>query len=55
MRVLSRTGVELLHGRVAELEKQVADLQENFAAMRMVLEAIRDAVTDEQKPEEKKE
>lgn len=45
MRILSRNGVELLHGRIAELEKQVAELQENFSAMRQVLEIIRDAVT----------
>lgn len=44
MRILSRTGVESLHGRVTDLEKQVAELQENFQAMRQVLEMIRDAV-----------
>lgn len=48
MRVLSRNGVEILHNRILNLEKAVAELQENFAAMRMLLEAIRDAITDEQ-------
>ena len=45
MRVISRAGVEILHGRIAELEKQVAELQENFQAMRSALEMIHAAVT----------
>lgn len=49
MRVLSRNGVEILHNRISDLEKAVAELQENFQAMRMLLEAIRDAITDPKK------
>lgn len=45
------SGIQLLHGRIAELEKQVADLQENFLSLRGVLEMIRDAVAP---PEEEK-
>lgn len=45
MRVLSRTGVELLHGRVTELERQVAELQEQLLAVRSALESIHQAVT----------
>lgn len=37
----------MLHNRILELEKQVHDLQENFLAMRNVLEAIRAAVEPE--------
>lgn len=50
-RVISRLGVEVLHGRIADLEKQVAELQENFRALRAVLELIRDVVEkrDDQK------
>lgn len=51
MRVLSRNGVEILHNRIATLEKAVAELQENFDAMRALLEAIRDAIADEEKKE----
>lgn len=36
----------LLKNRVVELEKQVAELQENFKAMMTVLETIRDAVVE---------
>lgn len=50
MRVLSRHGVEILHNRILDLEKAVAELQENFDAMRTLLEAIRDAVADEHSP-----
>lgn len=45
----------LLQNRVRDLEKAVAELQENFQAMRDLLEAIRDAVTDKHPPEEKPE
>lgn len=39
----------LLKNRVAELERSVAELQENFLALRNVLEAIRQAVDPEGK------
>lgn len=45
------SGIQLLHGRIADLERQVDDLQENFLAMRNVLELIREAVAP---PEEEK-
>lgn len=49
MRVLSRNGVEILHNRILDLERKVAELQENFDAMRQLLEAIRDAIAGESK------
>lgn len=49
MRVLSRNGVEILHNRILDLERKVAELQENFDAMRQLLEAIRDAIAGEPK------
>lgn len=38
----------LWQNRVKDLETQVAELQENFAAMRQVLELIRKAVSGEE-------
>lgn len=39
----------LLKTRVSDLEKQVGELQENFQALRNVLELIRQAVDPEEK------
>lgn len=39
----------LLKTRVSDLEKQVSELQENFQALRNVLELIRQAVDPEEK------
>ena len=42
---------DLLKNRVRDLERQVSELQENFLALRSVLEAIRQAVDPgEEKP-----
>jgi hypothetical protein len=44
MKIVGRTGADILLNRIVALEKEVAELQENFQAMRQVLEIIREAV-----------
>lgn len=51
MSIIGKSGTVILMDRVRELEARVAELQENFAALRQVLEVIRDAVMERAKDE----
>lgn len=46
MSIIGRSGTTILMDRVRELEKRVAELEENFQAIRAVLEVIREAVVE---------
>lgn len=42
--IIGRVGMQMFHERISELEKRVAECEENLQALRAVLEVIREAV-----------